>query len=366
MKYGPYSHSRIQTGYCPFAFRRRYIERKKGVQRGNSNFGKVIHLILADIIKAQVVKSSYNITELIEKHIEHELLERLREIQEILQTFSYQFTFNADKVVGVEEAIAVDIDGNEAPWDDCYIRGVLDLIEIDGTHATIIDHKTQFNILNQEQMDHNLQLSLYCYLAKCMYPQLQSFTIKIYFARYGVYRSSQRSLSDLEKCKQELDISISKIEEIEEWVPISGNGCAFCEYIHECPLAQYDTAGKEPPQVMNEDQAVKEARLIRVREEQVKIAKERLKAWCSSNGPISVSEDFSMGFVANEKTEWVPGEVRKIFDDHGHEIDPYMKFSTTDIKKLLSRAKRLDPEFADDLERAAKVSKETRFKGFRK
>lgn len=365
MKYGPYSHSRIQAGHCPLAFRKRYIDKERGIARGNSGFGKVIHLIVADIIKAQVRQEAYDVSVLLNRHMTHELLPRMREMQDVLEIFSHRFEFNRNHVVGVEENMAIDTGGNEASWDNAYLRGVLDLLEIDGAHATIVDHKTQYNILSKSQMDNNLQLTMYCYLAKCCYPQLQKFTVKIYFARYGAYRSSTRTLQDLDKFRQEVDISIAKIENIEEWVPIAGAGCAFCEYIHSCPLAQYDPKGMNPPEVMTAQQAVREARLIRVREEQIKTAKERLKGYCASNGDIQVSGDYAFGFVANDVTNWDPTEVKAVFKKHNHEIDGHISFSKTALQRLINQAKRLDPEFANDLERAGKQTKETRFRGFK-
>jgi hypothetical protein len=365
MKYGPYSHSRIQTGHCPFAFDKRYRKHERGVSRGNAGFGKVIHLIVADVIKAQVRQDAYDVSELMNKHITHDLLPRIREMQDILHIFSHRFEFNRHRVVGVEENIAIDFEGNEAKWEDSYLRGVLDIIEIEGNHVTITDHKTQYNILSKEQMDTNSQLTMYCYLAKCLYPQLEKFTVKIYFARYGAYRTSQRTLEDLDKFRQEVDITINQIEAIEEWVPIAGANCAFCEFIHSCPLAQYDPKGMDPPEVLTDEQAVKEARLIRVREEQVKRAKERLKAYCSANGDVQVSGDYAFGFVANSTVNWSPKTVKEVFERHGHEIDGHISFSKTSLRRLISQAKRLDPEFADDLERAGSETQETRFKGFK-
>jgi len=365
MKYSPYSHSRIQTGNCPFAFKKRYIDRDRGIQRGNSGFGKVLHLVIADIIKAMVARREYSADRLLELHMDTAELSRTSEMLDILNTFHHAFVLNRDKVAGIEEAIAVNFDDSEAPWEDSYLRGVLDLIEIDGTHATITDHKTQFNILAQTQMDDNLQLSMYCYLAKCMYPQLTRFTVKIYFARYGAYRQSTRTLADLDAFRRTIDIMIGKIESIEEWVPIACSSCAFCEYISACPLAQYDPKGLVPPEVMTQAQAVREARLLRVREEQIKVAKERLKAFSSANGPIEISGDYAFGFVENCSTEWSPKEVREVFERHDHSLDGHVNFSKTNLRRLIKQAQRLDPDFASDLEEIGKDKKSTRFKGYK-
>ncbi|MHC4647374.1 MAG: hypothetical protein ACYTBJ_17930, partial [Planctomycetota bacterium] len=104
---------------------------------------------------------------------------------------------------------------------------------------------------------------------------------------------------------------------------------------------------------------------IRVREEQVKAAKEKLKAWCSANGDIQISSDFAFGFQPNETTNWPVSDVKEVFEKHGHKIDGHVSFSKTSLRKLVAQARRLDPDFAEDLERVARPTVETRFKGHR-
>lgn len=363
MKYTPYSHSKIQTGYCPFAFKKRYIEHDSGISRGNSDFGGMIHLIIADVIKAQVSEKEYSLVDLINKHITHNLLPRMQEIQEVLEIFRMRFKFNKVNVVGIEERMAVDENGNEATWDDSWYRGIIDLIEIDGTHGIITDHKTQFNIFSQADMDSNDQMTGYCYLAHKIYPQLKTFTIRIYFARYGAYRSTTRELKDLELMEQRLGISIEKIEQIEEWVPIAGAGCVFCDYISECPLAQYDPKGTDIQMVTTHAQAIEQARLLRVREEQNKKSKELLQAYCSVHGPVETSGDYAYGYVDSQSEGWNIKSLKEILEKNGHELTDYVNVHKASVKKLIKSAKRLDPDLADSLESIAVEEIKTSFRG---
>jgi hypothetical protein len=363
MKYAPYSHSKIQTGYCPFAFKKRYIDHDKGISRGNSDFGGMIHLIIADVIKAQVNEKEYSLVDLINKHITHDLLPRMQEIQEVLEIFRMRFRFNKENVVGVEERMAIDENGDEAPWDNSLFRGIIDLIEIDGAHGIITDHKTQFNIFNQEEMDNNDQMTGYCYLAHKIYPQLKTFTIRIYFARYGAYRSTTREIKDLELMEQRLGIAIEKIEQIEEWVSIAGASCVFCDYISDCPLAQYDPNGSDIQMVTTHAQAIEQARLLRVREEQNKKSKELLQAYCSVNGPVEISGDYAYGYVDSESNGWDMKALKEVLEKNGQELTAYVTVHKESVKKLIKSAKRLDPDLADSLENIAVEEIRTAFRG---
>lgn len=367
MKYGPYSHSRIRKGHCPYAFKRRYIDKDPGISRGNASFGKAVHEIIAKVIDAQVKEDPYNLALLVNMAISHELLPRIGEIQEIMEVFRRRFEFRRDYVVGIEEPIAVDELGDTVDWDsdNAYVRGVLDIIEIDGDEAKITDHKTQFNILSKEDMKTDQQLTMYCYLAKCMYPQLKTFKVGIFFARYGVYRWASRDLEDLEKFDQALRIQTGRIEAIEEWVPIAGAGCNTCDHIHECPLAQYDVKGTDMPIITTDAQAVEQGRLIRVREEQLSKAKEQLRGYCSSNGPVQISDSYAYGYMPSETRDWPINEVKQILEQNGQTLEAVVTINKRLVEALVRQAHRLDPELAEQLEAVAVEKTDTRFKGYR-
>lgn len=362
--YEPYSHSKIQLGYCPYAFKRRYIDKDEGIQRGNALFGQVAHAIIADLIKAQVDGRPYIIEDLYEKHVPHVLLPRMGELQGIVGLFD-RFTMNPKDVLGIEEKVAIDLLGNEAPWDASYLRGIIDLIEVKDKHATVTDHKTQFNILNKEEMDKNEQLTFYCFLAKALYPQLETFTVRIYFARYGIFRTSKRNQVDLDKCIQSMDLKIKAIESIEEWVPIAGQNCGFCSYIHECPLAQYDEAGHDLPAVMNDEQAIRWGRLLQVRKAQIKHIEEQLKAYCSEYGSVEISGDYAFGFKPVNYTSWPTKQTLEILDRHGQDFKDHMTFSGVSLNKLTAQARRLDEDLYGDLIAVQKKEVKTQFKGYK-
>lgn len=363
MKYHPYSHSKIQKAHCPYAFKRRYIDKEHGHRRGNLRFGGVVHDIMADILNARVRGQPYDVLEIVKKNTTIDLVERIDEIQGIINVFLSRFDVNFDNVVGVEEKVAINEGGYGTDWDNAYLRGILDVVEIDGTHAIITDHKTQYNILSDEDMKKNTQLTFYSLLTKAFYPQVETFTAKIYFARYGFTKSSERTIDDIRQFWDTLHIQINAIENIEEWIPIPGSTCPICEFMHECPLARYDEAGNDPPAVMTAAEAVRQAKLLRVREEQVKQAKALLAQYAAANGSIKISDAWEYGYVKRSTVEWPVSDTRQVFVRNDHSIDAHINFSKTSMKKLVSRAKRLDPDFADELESVCRNKTETTFKG---
>ena len=365
MSYAPYSFSKLQLAHCPFAFRKKYIEKIPEVTSPNALFGKVVHAIIADIIKNQVMERSYDLAELFDQHMPQSLVPRTREIQDILDIFRQRFSFDKDDVVGVEEKIALDSYGNLCDWDQSFLRGVLDLIEIKGGKGFITDHKTQYNILSQEEMDRNGQLTMYCLLAKAAYPQLQSFDVKIYFARYGAYRSSTRTQKDLELFDMELKLAIDKLESITEWVPVAGASCTFCGYMSQCPLAIYDPRGTDLPQVVTDQQAIELARLLRVREEQIKKQKALLQQYCSQHGDVVISDDYCYGYVSTDTTEWPIAETEQALSRHGQNILDHVTVAKRSIDKLLSQSHRLDPDLYETLSAVGIPKTTTSFRGHR-
>lgn len=365
MKYAPYSHSKISKAHCPYAFKRRYIDRDKGRTTGNLRFGAAVHQIMADILNANVRQQPYDVIEVMKQNTWIDLVNRVDEIRDITNTFIDKFQVNLDNVVGVEEKVAIDINGKDADWDKAYLRGILDIVEIDGTHATITDHKTQYNILSDEDMAKNSQLTFYALLTKAFYPQVESFTVRIYFARYGFTKSADRTIEDIQRCWENLQVKVSAIESIDEWVPIPGPTCSICEHMHECPLAKYDPKGNEVSIVMNASEAVRQAKLLRVREEQVKRIKAALSRYSGIHGPIKASDEWEYGYIKRESVDWPIEQTCETFKNHDHSIEAHISFSKPSMRKLIARAKRLDPEFADELESICKHKSSTTFRGYK-
>lgn len=368
MKYAPYSNSKISKGHCPFAFKKTYIEKAPRKRLENLEFGAAVHDIIKDILEIRLKGGSVSksdVMDIIGHNTPHSVSYRLEEIIGIIETFQKKFRMNMQHVVGVEEKISIDRNGNETPWDIGYLRGIVDIIEINGNHATITDHKTQFNILSDRDMDSHGQLSFYSLLTKSFYPQVEKFTVRIYFARYGITKQSTRTMEDIVRYADVVESQIKSIEEIEEWVPIPGSTCSICEHIHLCPLAQYDQSDKDDLLIVDDASAARAAKLLRVREVQVSRIKSALNAYSAKHGPIKVSDEWSYGHVPRSTMEWPVNQTLDVFRRHGYDFMEHVGVSSRSIKKIVERAKRLDAEFAEEVEKIGTEKTVTSFKGYK-
>ena len=368
MKYAPYSNSKISKGHCPFAFKKTYIEKAPKKRLENLEFGAAVHDIIKDVLEVRLgggTVSHDEIMGIINHNTPHSISHRVEEIIGIIRTFQGKFRMNMQNVVGVEEKISIDRDGKESPWESGYLRGIVDILEIDGDHATITDHKTQYNILSDADMASHEQLSFYCLLTKSFYPQVEKFTVRIYFARYGITKKSTRTMEDVVRYADVVESRIQSIEGIEEWVPIPGPTCTICEHIHLCPLAQYDQEDKDDLLVVDDASAARTAKLLRVREVQVSRMKEALRSYSAKHGPIKVSDEWSYGYVPRQGTQWPVQQTADVFKRHGYEMLEHVGFSATSMRRLIGRARRLDSEFCRDLEAVAKEKTDTSFKGYK-
>lgn len=366
MKYAPYSNSKIAKGHCPFAFKKTYIERATKRRLENLEFGAAVHDIIRDILECRLKGEPIDdVMGIISQNTPHSVSHRLEEIVGIIKTFQERFRMNMQYVVGVEEKVSIDRDGNECPWDIGYLRGIVDILEINGDHATITDHKTQFNILSDGDMDNHEQLSFYCLLIKSFYPQVEKFTVRIYFARYGVTKQSTRTMEDVVRYADVVESRIQSIERIEEWVPIPGPTCTICEHIHLCPLAQYDKEDRDDLLIVDSASASRAAKLLRVREVQVQRIKEALRSYSAKHGAIKVSDGWSYGYVPRQSVQWPVAQTAEVFKRHGYEMLDHVGFSATSMRKLLGRARRLDADFCEDLEGVSREKTDTSFKGFK-
>ena len=365
MKYAPYSNSKISKGHCPFAFKKTYIEKTPRLRLENLEFGAAVHNIIKDILDARLAGQDYNIQDLISHNTPHSISPRIAEILSIVNLFESRFKMDMNYVVGVEEKMSLDEAGDEAPWDRSYLRGIIDILEINGNHAIITDHKTQYNILSNAEMDSHEQLTFYCLLTKYFYPQVERFTVRIYFARYGITKQTTRTMEEILSHEEVVKAKIEAIEGIEEWVPIPGSTCTICEHMHLCPLANYDQEDKDDLLVLDEAGARRAAKLLRVREVQVKRLRDALRGYCSKNGPIRVSDEWNYGHVARESESWPVKPTYDVFKRHGYEFADHISFSKSSMRKLANRARRLDKEFAEDLDKVCKHEKDTAFRGYK-
>ncbi|PIQ69502.1 MAG: hypothetical protein COY22_02580 [Candidatus Tagabacteria bacterium CG_4_10_14_0_2_um_filter_40_13] len=148
------------------------------------------------------------------------------------------------------------------------LTGIIDRIDkISNTDIfEIIDYKTSRRMPSQENLDKDLQMSIYHLGISRRWPHIKPENIKLslYFLKHGEKITTSRSKEDLEKTKDfviELINEIKKrIENNYDFPPHPSPLCDWCGYRPRCPMWKhlYQSKAKEIPGQKEIEKIIKE------------------------------------------------------------------------------------------------------------
>lgn len=167
------------------------------------------------------------------------------------------WNFNVVELESRFEVIIEDSAGNESH----ILAGVMDRVDKnpENDEYEIIDYKTSKRMPSQDDLDKNLQLSIYNLGLLKKWPHLAPEKIKLslYFLKHGEKIESKRTKEELERTKNEILKIIREIQKLlkeeKEFMPIPSVLCDWCGYKQACPMWRhlYKTDSK-PPTTQND------------------------------------------------------------------------------------------------------------------
>jgi CRISPR/Cas system-associated exonuclease Cas4 (RecB family) len=138
-------------------------------------------------------------------------------------------------VVDLESRFEVDLENHT-------LAGIIDRIDKNEDVYEIIDYKTARKMPSKENIDKNLQMSIYHLGLTKRWPHLNPSKIKLsfYFLKHGEKISTSRSPEQLENTKKFI---LKTIDEIEQKIkdnynfpPLPSGLCDWCGYRQMCPM----------------------------------------------------------------------------------------------------------------------------------
>lgn len=141
------------------------------------------------------------------------------------------------------------------------IKGIIDRIDKTPDGYEIIDYKTGRKMPSQQDVDENLQLSVYAKAFLARYPKesenLSHLTVSLYFLKHGVKLSSTRTIEQLRAVD---DLFLETIGEIESghFEPRVNPLCDWCGFQKMCPMWKHKFREKTPPTNEEKSQAINE------------------------------------------------------------------------------------------------------------
>lgn len=373
------SHSFKNSAACPLYLKLHYLDKvDERFVRVAAERGKGVHSAISSLIaiclEQEIQPNELHIdqiTEAVVAHTPQNVVSEMALILEWTKLWSERWRLSKN-YFGHEEMLAIDDEFDECEFSDGSYRGILDVIDIEGTHCTVTDWKSQPHIIAKGELNDPMgygvpeQLTGYAWLASKLYPYLETFSVRIFYLRYGFYHETERTLEDLAIYEQVLLMNEQKISEIDNWDPIPGKQCDYCDFIHMCPLATDEKA----PDYLGSDkitqgQAVELARRVVVMDQLSKSFKEKLKRYVQANDNVRIADDYCFGYKKSESVEWDAERAEEVLETYDHKLSEVANVDVKRMKKFVKEAARDNVDLCEELTEIEKPKHSTRFGGYR-
>lgn len=238
------SYTSLETyTQCPQKFKFREIDRIKTPVSKEAIFGTVIHSALKFLHNNSLItpsldnvlshyKNIWNSDIFIDPQEEEIYFEQGKTI---LTNYYNNTNVKLIKVIDLETPF-------EVPFQNHTLKGIIDRIDQIGENQyEIIDYKTSKKLPSQENVDNNLQLSLYRLGITNRWPNLKFDQVKLslYFVKHGIKLTTVRTDDQLEATKSKISNIIADIE-AKKFPPVSSPLCDYCGYKNICPIWRHE------------------------------------------------------------------------------------------------------------------------------
>ncbi len=233
------SYSRINTYlFCPHKYKLIYLENKYIPLNGDISFGNSVHKTLDDFYK----EGKYSFEDLTDslnvcwessgyENNQEAYVSYLRAI-DVLKNFWETYGKYPPKKISTEHDFKSEI--GKYPF-----IGIIDRIdEYDDGTRELVDYKTHKVIWEQEKVDNDLQLSLYCYACKVALGFIPD-RIAIYFLSHNKKIYTTRNE---EQINNAIKLSVEVAEKInkQEFEP-NRDKCSLCDFKASCKYSALKT-----------------------------------------------------------------------------------------------------------------------------
>lgn len=280
------------------------------------------------------------------------LVQQYEKAKEIFKFDNGVPQFAGGEIIGVEDEIHVDYDWNffdhENQEGDGFFKGTIDLIQWDEENKilTITDHKRQWNVLSDTDLENHFQFMTYASLALAKYPQAHKVVLRMYFIRHGFYKSVEKFPVELQHIgetirQQTLAYALKLYYNQHQVDAVPGEHCDTCDLAMSCPAMGNAPAVNGTIRCAEEAEAVA-AHLV-LQKKVVSEYESQLKDWSAQNGNVKTGTKKQYGYVPNKKDSWkcVDAEgflsMAKALQGNQPELFDRLKLKTHDLLRLDQR-----------------------------
>ncbi len=379
-----YSNSKLSTyETCPWKFKLAYIDRLEVEEEGieaflGSRFHEAMEKLYRELpfrtMSLEELKAYYE--EQWKKNFHDQIVivapDRTADdyfrlgLKFIEDYYRHYYPFNQNRVLGLEQKIEIDLDG-----DGRYIiLGYVDRIDLTPEGVIEIhDYKTSSSLPEQAQADADRQLALYQLGVKRKWPWVEKFKLVWHYVAFDLEITSTRTPEQLEQLKQEIRRLINQIEADREFLPRESVLCQWCAFWDYCPLKKHEATLEKLPanEYLSEEGVVLVNKYIdylnqkKETEAELEKLREAIIEYARKNGLTKVlGSEFHVTLCRQEKLK-IPAageEKRSLLEELIKKAGLWEKLSTLDRFALerAIRTRQLEPQLLEKLSEL--VSKE--------
>jgi len=254
----------------------------------------------------------------------------------------------------------------DEPGGKHILTGVIDRIDklADGT-MEIIDYKTGKRVPSQNDVDTNLQLSIYALGLQRKWPKikLEDLRLSLYFLKFGEKIETQKTQEDIDNTQKKIIDLIHQIQN-STFEPKSSPLCNWCGYRPLCPIWKhfYENGSEKEFNGINIEEKIDE--YFKLREDKDKIEgklkelKNLIEVYSHQKGLKRVFGN--NGYFNQEVTNKISfdkNQLKAVLEPLGK----WEEILAIDAKKLQKILKEIPPEAREEIEKAKKVEKEYQY-----
>jgi len=360
------SYSALNTYQtCPLKYKFQNVDKIKEPKSKEAVFGTIIHAVMNFIHTPGILSPTLEqALDYFSKNwnsdvFDSEIEERAAFSQgvEMIRKYYQQNDIAKANIVALEKRFQIDLEGHT-------ISGVIDRIDKTEDGYEVIDYKTAKKMPSQEDVDNNLQLSIYLRAFLNFYPKeiknLDKIKVSLYFLKHGVKLDSTRTKKQLENIGQIFLDVIKQIKE-ERFEPKVSPLCGWCGYQDRCPMWKHKFKEQRKIDTEEINQAI--AEYIRLKSEmksqksQLAELQEKISQYMDQEGVERVfSEEGVIARTLRQTFKYDEKKLREILEPLGKWED-VLKVNGTALKNIIGA---LPYEARKKIEKAKTLDRESK------
>lgn len=357
------SYSALDTfKTCSLKYKFQVIDKMKAPKSKEAVFGTIIHSTLKFLHTPQPI--SPTIEEILEYYNNlwnSEVYESKDEEMAVLaggvKILEEYYKNNNPKnfdIIDLETRFNLEITG------EITIAGIIDRVDrLEDGSFEIIDYKTSKNLPAQNDVDNNLQLSIYYLAILDRWPKLEKpIKLSLYFLKHGVKLSTARTPEQIRQTKQDI---IDLVEEIGKgnFQPTPSALCGWCGYQKDCPMFKHQFKEEEKKEDIDIQATLKEYYELKAEDKKnktriVELQKD-INVYCDNE---KIERVFGDGIfvtrIAQQRFDYDFNKVKNILEPLG-KWDEIISINSTKLKNILPS---LSYQNKKEIEEAKELKKE--------